>query len=132
MNMGLKNKRQTSKNKNFGQAFGYAWDGLTTLCCNERNFRFHLVTTAVVLTAGLTMRVGYFKFLWLVLACYLVLQAEVINTLAEYLVDLTIGSQYNDLAKKIKDIAAGWVLFSTMLAIVIGLIVFGTTIIKLI
>lgn len=130
--MDSKNKHQTSKNKNFLQAFGHAWDGLTTLCCNERNFCFHLVMTAIVLTTGGLLRVGYFKFLWLVLACYLVLQAEVINTLAEYLVDLTIGNKYSDLAKKIKDIAAGWVLFSTVLAIVIGLVVFGTTFIKLI
>ncbi|WP_429970852.1 diacylglycerol kinase family protein [Fructilactobacillus sp. Tb1] len=130
--MDSRNKPQTTKNKNFIQAFGHAWDGLTTLCCNERNFRFHLLMTAFVLPAGLIMRVGYFKFLWLVLACYLVLQAEVVNTLSEYLVNLTIGDKYDELAKKIKDIAAGWVLFSTIIAIIIGIVVFGTTIIKLI
>lgn len=129
--MDLKNKYQTSKNKDFLQALSHAWDGLKIIFTKENNFKSHLVTTGFILAAGIVFQVGFNNFMWLLAACFLVLNAEVINTLVEYLVDLVLGNKYDPLAKKIKDVAAGGVLLTSLFAVIIGLIVFGPVLISL-
>ncbi|KRN78955.1 UDP kinase [Fructilactobacillus lindneri] len=123
--MDSKNKYQTSKNKDFFQALSHAWDGLKIIFTKENNFKSHLVTTGFILVAGIIFQVGFNNFMWLLSACFLVLNAEVINTLFEYLVDLVLGNKYDPLAKKIKDVAAGGVLLTSLFAVIIGLIVFS-------
>ncbi|USS89910.1 diacylglycerol kinase family protein [Fructilactobacillus cliffordii] len=123
MIMDSKNKRQITKNKNFAQALGHAWDGFYLIFFRERNFRIHLVAMALVIIAGLVLWVNRTTWLWLLLACFLVLSAEILNTLVEYLVDLMVGPRFDPTAKKIKDIAAGGVLFTAGTAAVIGVIV---------
>ncbi|USS87389.1 diacylglycerol kinase family protein [Fructilactobacillus hinvesii] len=121
--MDSKNNRQITKNKNFAQALGHAWDGFYLIFFRERNFRIHLVGMALVIVAGLLLRVDRRSWLWLLLACFLVLSAEIVNTLVEYLVDLVVGPHFDPTAKKIKDIAAGGVLFTAGTAVLIGVIV---------
>lgn len=60
----------------------------------------------------------------MVVAISLVLIAEILNTAIEFLVNL-VSPQYNEMAGKVKDIAAGAVLFAAIMAVVIGTIVFG-------
>lgn len=60
----------------------------------------------------------------MVVAISLVLIAEILNTAIEFLVNL-VSPQYNEMAGKVKDIAAGAVLFAALMAVVIGTIVFG-------
>ncbi|USS92770.1 diacylglycerol kinase family protein [Fructilactobacillus ixorae] len=121
--MDSKNNRQITKNKNFAQAFGHAWDGFCLIFFRERNFRIHLLGMFVVIVVGLALHVDARTWLWLLLACFLVLSAEIVNTLVEYLVDLTVGPHFDPVAKKVKDIAAGGVLFTAGMALVIGIIV---------
>ena len=54
----------------------------------------------------------------------LVMGLEMINSAIENLVDL-VTRDYHPLAGKVKDIAAGAVLIAAVLAVVIGVIVFG-------
>ncbi|WP_413627363.1 diacylglycerol kinase family protein [Fructilactobacillus vespulae] len=122
--MDLKNKYQIDKNKTFLQALGHAFDGVKTMLINECNFRKHLIVSVIVLILGCFLQISINQLLWLVFACYLVLQAEIINTIIEYIVDLMVGHNYNLLAKKIKDIAAGGVLFTALVAVLIGCIIF--------
>ena len=53
-----------------------------------------------------------------------VFMAELFNTVLELCIDLA-SPEYHPLAKVAKDMAAGGVLLSAMLSIVIGLFVFG-------
>jgi len=53
----------------------------------------------------------------------LVIGMELINTSIEKLVDL-VSPEYHPLAEKVKDIAAGAVLFDSIIAAIIGLIIF--------
>jgi diacylglycerol kinase len=58
----------------------------------------------------------------LVLTIGIVLVTEIFNTAAEVLVDL-VSPDYHPLAKQVKDLAAGAVLLSAMMAVVVGLLI---------
>ncbi|MDR2647003.1 MAG: diacylglycerol kinase family protein [Oscillospiraceae bacterium] len=94
-------------------------------CFAERNFRFH-IALGVYMFAYLLIY-DWFKLTrgeWaaIVLASALVLAAEAGNTALEALVDLVI-QQKNNLAGRVKDIAAGAVLLSALGAVGVGIAV---------
>ena len=53
-----------------------------------------------------------------------VLVMEILNTALESLVDLTVGQTYHQLAKVAKDCAAGAVLMSAIVALLIAALIF--------
>jgi len=117
-----KNK-QTGKNRAFIQSLGHAWDGLRALFHYERNFRKHLLVGSLAVIAGAILRLSLNEWLWLVLAIFLVLIAETLNTIVEAVVDLVVGTTYHDLAKRAKDVAAGGVLLAAIFAVIVGALV---------
>nr|WP_191988184.1 diacylglycerol kinase family protein [Levilactobacillus enshiensis] len=122
--MALSDKsKQTGKNRAFRQSLGHAWDGLRALFRYERNFRKHLVVGTLAIVAGVILRLTLNEWLWLVLAIFLVLIAETLNTIVEAVVDLIVGETYHDLAKRAKDIAAGGVLLAAIFAVIVGALV---------
>nr|WP_203642362.1 diacylglycerol kinase family protein [Levilactobacillus andaensis] len=122
--MALSDKtKQTGKNRAFRQSLGHAWDGLRALFRYERNFRKHLVVGTLAVIAGAILRLTLNEWLWLVLAIFLVLIAETLNTIVEAVVDLIVGETYHDLAKRAKDIAAGGVLMAAIFAVIVGALV---------
>lgn len=124
MPMALNDKsKQTGKNRAFRQSLGHAWDGLRALFRYERNFRKHLVVGTLAVIAGAILRLTLNEWLWLVLAIFLVLIAETLNTIVEAVVDLIVGETYHDLAKRAKDIAAGGVLMAAIFAVIVGALV---------
>lgn len=123
--MDSQDKHQLNKNKTFLQAFRHAWDGIVSVVKHERNMRFHLLATVVVLIAAICFHLRAWEWLWILLAIFLVVTGEMINTIVEALVDLTVGHHYHPLAKLAKDMAAGLVLLLAGFAVIIGLIIFG-------
>lgn len=118
-----KQQKQTGKNRAFVQSLGHAWDGLRALFHYERNFRKHLAVGTLTVIAGMVLRLTLNEWLWLVLAIFLVLIAETLNTIVEAVVDLVVGTTYHDLAKRAKDVAAGGVLLAAMFAVIVGALV---------
>ncbi len=118
-----KQQKQTGKNRAFVQSLGHAWDGLRALFHYERNFRKHLAVGTLAVIAGMVLRLTLNEWLWLVLAIFLVLIAETLNTIVEAVVDLVVGTTYHDLAKRAKDVAAGGVLLAAMFAVIVGALV---------
>ncbi len=122
--MGLKDNKQVGKNKSFLASLFHALRGIAALLKNERNFRFHLSVAVVVIVFSFWMKIRVTEWLWILLAIFAVLIAEVINTLCESIVDLVVGKRYNELAKRTKDIAAGGVVIAVIFAVIVGLIIF--------
>ncbi|MDN2452312.1 diacylglycerol kinase family protein [Lactobacillus sp. UCMA15818] len=123
--MDLKNKRAANwKHHHFWVSFCHAYQGLKTAWKEERNLRFHSVMTVLVILAALIFRVTMIEWLWLGLSITIVLVCELINTAIENVVDLIVGTQSNQLAKKAKDIAAGAVLIASLFSLVVGLTIF--------
>ncbi|MFC0422828.1 diacylglycerol kinase family protein [Lactiplantibacillus plajomi] len=115
---------QVGKNHSFWQSWLHAWNGLKTVVIEERNMRTHLVVGALALAFGWWVGLSADQWLWLCLAIFMVMLCEINNTIAENLCDLVTGPHYHPLAKKIKDIAAGAVVFAAAFAVLVGLILF--------
>ncbi len=105
-------------------SFRFAGSGLFYVARTQRNFRIHLMITGVVIVIGLWLRLSPGAWAVLALTFGLVLVAEIFNTAAEVLVDLA-SPDYHPLAKLVKDMAAGAVLLSALVAVVVGLFLLG-------
>src|SRR5258708_12108101 len=108
----------------FIAGFGYAFHGLWYALRTQRNARVHLGIAVVVTIAGILLRLWAIEFASMYLAITGVFIAEMFNTVCELCVDLA-QPEYHPLARIAKDVAAGAVLLSAMLAVVIGIFVLG-------
>ena len=115
---------QKSELEKFIAGFGYAFRGLWYAIRTQRNMRFHIVVAILVILAGLFLRVSAVEFAMLFVAITGVFIAEMFNTVIELCVDLA-SPDYHPLAKIAKDVAAGAVLLSAILSVIIGLFVLG-------
>jgi len=100
----------------------HAMNGLIDLIKNERNARFHVVSTAVVIYVGWSSGFTTSEWLWISLAVAGVWVAELLNTSLERITDL-VSPEQSELAKKAKDYAAGAVLVMAIWAIIVFLLV---------
>jgi diacylglycerol kinase len=123
--------RTTPGRSGFLRSFVYAWNGLVYAMRTQRNLRVHLGVALVVIAAGIVLHITAVEFAMLFVAITGVFVAEMFNTVVEACVDLAT-SEYHPLAKTAKDMAAGAVLLSAVLAVVIGTFVFGPHLLALI
>lgn len=105
------------------KSFTYAWHGLAEIIRRQHNFWIHLSVAGTVIIFGFITCISAQEWLAILLVIGFVLSAEAMNTALEYIVDL-VSPEYNELARKVKDIAAGAVLIASITAVIIGLIVF--------
>jgi diacylglycerol kinase len=83
-----------------------------------------LAVAGCTIGAGALLRVTLTEWRLLLIAVFVVLIAEVINTAIEFLTDLA-SPEHHPLAAKAKDAAAGAVLLAAVLAFLIGVLVLG-------
>lgn len=115
---GVKFRRQID----IRDSFRYAGAGLAFAFTTQRNFRVHLLMGLAVAGLSAWLRLPVASWVLLVLTIGIVLVTEIFNTAAEVLVDL-VSPDYHPLAKQVKDLAAGAVLLSAMMAVVVGLLI---------
>ncbi|BBA08725.1 diacylglycerol kinase [Streptococcus oralis subsp. tigurinus] len=117
------NKRKW-KNRDLISSLEFALTGILTAFKEERNMRKHAVTALVVILAGFVFQVSRIEWLFLLVSIFLVVAFEIINSAIENVVDLASHYHFSMLAKKAKDMAAGAVLVVSLLAAVIGALIF--------
>jgi len=105
--------------------FKVALSGLIFTFRTQRHMRFHLYVVLVVILLGILIDLPLREVMVLLFTISLVLVAEMFNSAIEATVDL-VSPTYHPLAKFAKDIAAGAVLITTIIALVVGsLLIFG-------
>lgn len=122
--MDSKDKKQVRKNKSFFESLKHASNGLVTVFKEERNMKSHISLMIIVLVFSILFQLSKIEWLFILISIFLVLITETINTAFETIVDLVTDRKYHILAKKVKDMAAGAVLLSAILACLIGAIIF--------
>ena len=105
-------------------AFGYAFSGWKYLIKTQPNTWLYIIITAGVIIAGFWLQINLTEWAVLVLTFGLVWGMEMMNTAVEALVDM-ITDEIHPQAKIAKDVAAGTVFFCAIMAVLIGLIIFG-------
>ena len=116
--------QQKSEWTKFIAGFGHAFRGLWYALRTQRNTRVHVSFAILAILLGIVLHISAVEFAMVFVAITGVFIAEMFNTVFELCVDLA-SPEYHPMAKIAKDVAAGAVLLSAMLAIVIGLFVFG-------
>ena len=113
-------RQRSTLKRSFAHAFAGLWHAVRT----QRNMRIHLSAAAAVLLAGLYLRLAWVQWALLTLTIGFVLVAEMFNTVAEAAMD-AVAPHFHPLVKTAKDVAAGAVLLTALVATIVGLLVLG-------
>lgn len=103
------------------KAFAYAFAGIKYAWRNEPNFRIELTIAVLAFLLSLWLKVSPVAIL---VMTALVLALELLNSALEATIDL-ISPDFHPLAKLAKDAAAGAVLLTSFLAVLVGLFALG-------
>ncbi len=127
--MALKDKKYkdhkyiVNKNKNIFSSFARAWDGIKSAYSTEYHIVIHCYIAAFVIIAGVIFQISYLEWLTCLILIGAVIALELVNTAIEAVVNM-ITTDYNFYAKVAKDTSAGAVLVMSVVALVVGLIIF--------
>ncbi|WP_448562444.1 diacylglycerol kinase family protein [Trichothermofontia sp.] len=121
-NPGEELKRQFSWQvaSNLFISFKYAWNGVSYAFQTQRNFRLQVIIGLLALSLALYLHLSAIELVILFLTIGAVLTMELINTALESVVDLTVKQTYHELARIAKDCAAGAVVISAIVSILVG------------
>lgn len=111
------------KKNPLGKSFGYAFEGIWTGIRKERNMRIHCLAVILVTAAATFFGLTAMEWCICLLLFGMVISLELVNTAVEAVVDL-VTEEKKPLAKIAKDTAAGAVLFTAVMAVIIGCIIF--------
>lgn len=118
------------RSKNIFASFKYAFEGFFYTIKTQRNMRIHTLVGLLALSIGVYLEVSKIELCILILVSALVMSAEMFNTAIESTIDL-YSRQRHPLAKIGKDVAAGAVLICAISAAIIGMIILGPPILKI-
>jgi diacylglycerol kinase len=105
------------------QSFGYAFKGLFAAVQSELNMKIHLLAVIIVVFAGFYFKVTSTEWALVLLCMALVIALELINTAIEKLLN-KLHPEFDETIGLAKDISASAVLFASIIAVIIGGIVF--------
>lgn len=126
-----KKKYDNKKNKTLKDSFLHAYEGIVYAMMKERNMHIHITMALLVIVFGIILELSYVEWLISLILIALVISLELINTSIEAVVDL-VTTNDSALAKIAKDSAAGAVLFTSIIAAFIGVVIFLPKIINFI
>ncbi|MDZ7992494.1 MAG: diacylglycerol kinase family protein [Nostoc sp. EfeVER01] len=101
-------------------SFKYAWAGISYSFQTQRNFRIHVSVCAMAIALSVFLHLQAVEIAVIGITSGLVLALELLNTAIESVVDLSVKQTYHDLAKIAKDCAAGAVLVSAFVAMLVA------------
>lgn len=106
------------------KSFGFALKGIKTFVLTQPHARIHLFAVLIVTAAGIHFNLNESEWCLIIFACALVIVTELLNTSIEFLTDL-VSPQFNEKAGKVKDLASGAVLITSIAALIIAAFIFG-------
>lgn len=104
-------------------SFGYAFQGIAAFLRSEPHARIHALATVVVVALGCYVKLPALQWVLLLLVIGLVWVTEMINTVVEKIMD-HVAPERHPRIKWIKDVAAGAVLVSAIIAVIAGALIF--------
>lgn len=109
--------------KEFLRSFVYAVNGIRASFRDQRNLKVQAIIAFITVGAGFYFDITATEWSLILLSIAAVMGLEMINTAMESLVDL-VTTERKPLAGKVKDVAAGAVLFASVIAVILGIIIF--------
>ncbi len=118
------------KKKGMLNTFKNAGRGVRLSVKAERNVRIHIIAALMVILFAIILQMSVTKICILVLAISNVMVAEIVNTSLEFGLDAVFHNRYSRLVGIAKDISAGAVIVASLFSAIIGILLFGSEIIK--
>ncbi len=107
----------------FLKSVKYAFRGIVYCINNERNMRIHTVIALYVFVFSFFFGLSCTQYAVLFLTFSSVMAAEMFNSVAEALSDMTAAS-FNQVVRIIKDMASGGVLIAAVFSVCVGVCLF--------
>ena len=104
-------------------SFVYAGRGIGIAIAGQRNLRIQLLVVAMVMGLAVMLRVTSIEWCLLLGCMAMVSGMEILNSAIEGLVDI-VSPEQRPLAGKVKDMAAGAVLWCSCFSVAIGILIF--------
>ncbi|WP_221565647.1 diacylglycerol kinase family protein [Alkalihalobacillus sp. TS-13] len=117
--------------KEVARSFRFAFEGVLQGWREERNFRIHCVFAVFTIIFAFFLGFSIVKWSILLLTIGIVMGLELMNSSIERVVDL-LTEEYHPIAKKAKDFAAGSVFIFSIIAVIIGFLLFAGPIIEIV
>ena len=124
-------KKSKFNSKDRIQSFKHAFNGFRILFKEEHNSRIHAFISLLTLLLAFYLKISVLEWIAILICFCLVFSFELINSSIENMADFT-SLEKNPQIKRIKDLAAAAVLFSALISLTIGAIIFIPKIIELI
>jgi len=105
------------------KSFVFAYNGLKKIFFIEKKAIIHLIISTIAILCGFILSINTTEWSILIITIVVVFSLEMVNTAIEKLVDI-VQPEFQEKAGLIKDLAAGAVLFASIGAVAIGLIIF--------
>lgn len=105
------------------KSFANAFTGMRSFFVTERNGKIHIIITLLVLAAGLVFKISALEWILILLCIAIVIALEMLNSALEKLCDM-VQPDYHYVIKIIKDVSAAAVLWTAIISVIIGLIIF--------
>jgi diacylglycerol kinase len=118
------------KQQTIVEAFINAFNGMKYFFLHERNGKIQLCAAAAVVALAVGLGVSTTDWIALLVCIAMVLGLEMMNSALEKLSDL-VQEDYHPVIKIVKDVSAAAVLLASIIAAIIGCIVFLPKIIQL-
>lgn len=107
---------------NLKKNFIYAGRGLR-YALGEPIFRTHCVLGALAVVLAVALSVTPIEFVVILILIGWILGLEMVNTIMEHMIDL-LKPEFHEHAKILKDLASGAVLISSVVALIVGFVIF--------
>ena len=114
------------KRQGFTNTFKNARKGMRIVLKSERNIRVHFCIAMAVLILAKIMDFSLERICILLLTIAFVIVTEMLNSAVEFSLDAVFHNRYSRLVGMAKDISAGAVMFASVVAIIIGILLFGS------
>lgn len=118
--------------RRLADTFAYAFAGLRFALRTQRTFRIHLLSAAAIAVLIFALDLTAIEAAAVVLAMAVVIAAELFNTGIEAVVDLLVERNHHSAAQIAKDISAGSVLTTTVAAAIVGTLVLGPPLLRVV
>ena len=113
------------KSQGFNNTFKNARKGFRLVLKSEMNIRVHVVVAFLVLLFAYMLDFSAIEFCLVLFAIAIVIVSEMLNTAIEFTLDSIYHNRYSRMVGMAKDISAGAVMFASLIAGIIGVILFG-------
>lgn len=110
----------------FLKGFYYAFRGIASCVCNERNLRVHIIISIYVLYFSQFYSLDSTKISIVFAVIALVMALELVNTAVERVCD-KITLEESELIRVAKDMCAGAVLVASIFSVAVGFVIFWDT-----